>query len=344
MNKTLILPTLIAAVIGVSGLLLLLFAWHLPPFAHSQPFTENAYLRGKVTTLSPQLSGYLNEVAVVDFQEVKQGDLIARIDDQIFRQKLAQAQATLAAAQAALQVANQNVASAQAVERANQAALLSAQSTLATAQTNAERSRALTHRGVTSQQSSDQIELTLQQATGTLHQAEAQLDVQHENILSAQVQISARNADIANAEATVELARIDLSHTEIRAPADGHLGQIGARVGQYVTAGTALVSHVGRDMWVIANFKETELAGIQIGQDVQFRVDALAGQAFTGKVESFSPATASEFSVLSGSNATGNFTKIAQRLPVRISITPDQDHASQLSVGMSVEVTVNTRD
>ncbi|HEY0275489.1 MAG TPA: HlyD family secretion protein [Paenirhodobacter sp.] len=340
MNKSHILPTAIAVLIGVAGVLLLLFSWHLPPFTHNQPFTENAYLRGKVTTISPQLSGYLHDVDVIDFQLLKKGDLIARIDDRIFREKLAQTEASLAAAQAALQVAKQNVASTQAVERANQAALASAQSTLATAQTNAERSRALVHRGVTSQQTADQTELTLKQAQATVHQAEAQLDVQHENILSAQVQLLSGQANIANAAAAVELARIDLSNTEIRAPEDGRLGQVSARVGQYVTAGTALVSHVGRDIWVIANFKETELNGMQVGQSARFRVDGLAGKAFTGRVEAFSPATASEFSVLSGTNATGNFTKIAQRLPVRIAIDPGQPDADQLAPGMSVEVTV----
>ncbi|MFC3061493.1 HlyD family secretion protein [Paenirhodobacter populi] len=343
MTRSHILPTIVAVLIGLAGVLLLLFAWHLPPFAHSDPFTENAYLRGKVTTIAPQLSGYLHEVDAVDFQEVKKGDLIARIDDRIYREKLAQAEAGLAAAQAALKIAEQNIASTKAVERANQAALASAQSVLATAQTNAERSRALTHQGVTSQQTADQTELALRQAEAAVRQAEAQLDVQHEAILSAQVQLSARQADIANAAAAVELARIDLSNTEIRAPEDGRLGQVSARTGQYVTAGTALVSHVGRDLWVIANFKETELHGMEIGQKVRFRVDALAGRTFTGRVEAFSPATASEFSLLSGSNATGNFTKIAQRLPVRIAIDPDQDRIPQLAPGMSVEVTVSTQ-
>lgn len=126
MNKTHILPTTIAMAIGISGVLLVLFAWHLPPFRSAEPTTENAYIRGRVTSIAPQLSGYVSEVYVHDFQEVKQGDPIARIDDRIYRQKLAQAQAGLETARAALAVSEQNVRSAEAVRRANEAALASA--------------------------------------------------------------------------------------------------------------------------------------------------------------------------------------------------------------------------
>src|SRR5690606_32638898 len=119
-----------------------------------------------------------------------------------------------------------------------------------------------------------------------------------------------------------ELAKIDLDNAVIRAPADGRLGQISVRVGQYVTPGSALVSHIGEDVWIIANFNETGLHGMRVGETVHFTVDAMQHRAFTGKVEAFSPATASEFSLMAGTNATGNFTKVAQRLPVRISIDP----------------------
>lgn len=342
MKKTHILPTLIATIIGAAGVLLLLFAWHLPPFAPSEPTTENAYIRGKVTNIAPQLSGYLTEVKVVDFQQVAAGDVIARIDDRIYRQKLAQAEAKLAAAKAALQVAEQSVRSAEAVKRANEASRAAARSALETAQTNWDRAQALKERGVTSQSSLDQTELALQQAQATVQQAEAQLDVQKESINSARVQLSAKHADIASAAAAVELARIDLENTVIHAPVDGRLGQVSARVGQYVTPGTALVSHIGRDLWVIANFKETDLHGMRVGQHVNFTVDAMAGRAFSGRVESYSPATASEFSLLAGQNATGNFTKIAQRLPVRIAIDPGQEMGDFLSPGLSVVVEVET--
>ncbi|MBC58052.1 MAG: hemolysin secretion protein D [Confluentimicrobium sp.] len=343
MNKSLILPTLIATVIGLAGALLLMFAWHLPPFSPALPTTENAYVRGKVTSVAPQLAGYLSEVDVVDFQEVKAGDVIARIDDLIYRQKLAQAEATLASAKAAFQVAEQNVRSAEAIARADEAALRAKRSALVTARSDRTRAQALQSRGVSSETASEQAELALQQRLSEVEQAKAQLDVQHESIKSARAQVSAAQANIASAEAAVALAKIDLAHTVIHAPADGRLGQVSARVGQYVTAGTALVSHVGHDVWIIANFKETSLHGMRLGQTARFTVDALGGQAFTGKVASFSPATASEFSLLAGSNATGNFTKIAQRLPVRILIDSGQEMSEYLAPGLSVVVEVDNR-
>ena len=162
-----------------------------------------------------------------------------------------------------------------------------------------------------------------------------------EDVAGAQVGLGARKAEIASAEAAVELARIDLSNTVIRAPAAGRLGQVGVRLGQYVTAGTALVSHVSPEVWVIANFRETELHGIRVGDRATFTVDAMQHRAFTGRVEAFSPATASEFSILASSNTTGNFTKIAQRLPLRISIDPGQEMAEYLTPGLSVVVTVD---
>lgn len=343
MNKNLILPTAIATVIGIAGVLLLLFAWHLPPFSYSAPTTENAYIRGRVTSVAPQLSGYLIEVPVSDFQDVKQGDVIARIDDRPFRQKLAQAEAGLAGAHAALEVARQNEQSARASDRAAAATVETARVALATAEANTARTEELSSRGVASDTAREQSALALQQASAQLAQAEVQQEVQRESIKSAQAQILSAEAQIDNANATVELARIDVANTEIHAPADGRLGQVSARVGQYVAAGTTLVSHVGADVWVIANFMETSLHGLRPGQPVEIAVDAMDGRVFLGRVESFSPATASEFSLLAGSNATGNFTKIAQRLPVRITIDPGQEMAHYLSPGLSVVVHVDTR-
>ena len=342
MKKENLIPTVIALVIGLAGVLLLLYAWHLPPFQGSEPTTENAYVRGKITIIAPQVTGYVSAVEVSDFQAVKAGDVVARIDDRIPRQKLAQAEAQLAAARAALEVENQSVSSAEAVVRADEAGVESARSALTTAQANWERSQALRTRGVASQTTAEQSDLALQQAEAGVTQAEAQLDVQREAVKSARVALQSRQADIASAEAAVELARIELDNTVIRAPADGRLGQISVRVGQYVTPGSALVSHVGNDVWVIANFRETSLTGLRAGEVVHFTVDAMQHQGFTGRVESFSPATASEYSLLAGTNATGNFTKIVQRLPVRISIDPGQPGVENLRPGMSVVVHVDT--
>lgn len=341
MTKSHLIPTLIAVLTGIAGLLIVLFAWHLPPFQSVHPQTENAYIRGGLTTLAPQLSGYVAEVEVQDFQQVEQGQVIARIDDRQYRQKLAQAQATEAGAEAALKIQEQSVHSAQANLQSAEAALRSAQAARDTAKSTWDRASALQSRGVNSQSSADQSELALRQAEAVVTQAESAIAVARENVNGAEVGLAAKRAEIASAKAAVELAQIDLSNTVIRAPVAGKLGQVGVRIGQYVTAGSALVSHVGPKIWVIANFKETQLHGIRIGDRATFTVDAMRHRTFSGRVQAFSPATASEFSLLSSSNATGNFTKVAQRLPVRISIDPGQELAEYLEPGLSVVVTVD---
>lgn len=285
MKKTALLPTLIALILGAAGVLLLLFAWHLPPFAPATPRTENAYLRGEMTRIAPQLAGYVTAVEVRDYQEVAQGDIIAHIDDRISRQKLAQAEAQLAGARAALKVSEQNIHSAEAGARASEAALSAAGSSLDTTRSQAERAGRLLDRGVASQSASDQAENALQQAEAVRIQAAAQLEVQSEAVQSARVALDARRAEIAGAEAAVELARIELANTVIRAPADGRLGQLGVHVGQYVTPGTALVSHVGTELWIVANFRETNLVGLAPGTKTDFTVDALGGRHFEGRVD-----------------------------------------------------------
>lgn len=343
MSKKHLIPTLIALFIGAAGVLLVLFAWHLPPFKPSEPVTENAYIRGRVTSVAPQLAGYIAEVDVADFETVTKGQIIARIDDRQYRQRLAQTNAALAEAEAALKIGEQNILSAEAGVTSAKAAQSAAEATRATAEQEWDRARQLQSRGVTAQSTADQSQLSLRQAEAAVTQAESQIAVSEEAVNGARVGLAAKQADIEAAKAAVELSQIDLDNTVIHAPADGRLGQVSARIGQYVTPGTALVSHVGKDVWVIANFKETELHGMRVGNPIRFTVDAMQGRSFTGKVESFSPATASEFSLLAGSNATGNFTKIAQRLPVRIAIDPGQAHQDMLSPGLSVVVHVDTK-
>ncbi len=147
---------------------------------------------------------------------------------------------------------------------------------------------------------------------------------------------------MAGAEAQVHLAEIDLKNTRIEAPEDGRLGEVGARLGQYVAPGTQLMALVPKRTWVVANFKETQLSGMKVGQPVSFTVDALGHARLNGRIERFAPATGWEFSVLRPDNATGNFTKVAQRLPVRIAIDAGQALAEKLSPGMSVVVSIDT--
>lgn len=334
--------TIIAALIGLAGVLLVLYAWRLPPFTSTVQTTDNAYVRGQVTVISPQLAGYLVQVAVQDYQHVKAGQLLAKIDDRIFTQRLQQAKATLASQQAALRNSEQQQNSAEARIESSQAQVESAQAAVTAAEANWSRIEPLLERGVTTQSQADQARATLDQASASLHQAQAALEVSRQDLASTLVNRQSLEAAVQGAQAAVRLAEIDLQNTSIVAPEDGQLGEVGARVGQYVSAGTQLLTIVPDRIWVVANFKETQLPGMKVGQPVTFTVDALGHARLAGHIERFSPAASSEFSVIRTDNATGNFTKIAQRIPVRISIAPGQELSDRLIPGMSVVVSVDT--
>lgn len=334
--------TYLALAIGLVGIGVILYAWRLPPFASAIETTENAYVRGQVTVIAPQLAGYVAEVPVQDFATVKQGDLLLRIDDRIFAQKLEQARASLAAQRAALANSEQARAAAEARLRASEANVTSAEAALRTAEANWGRIEPLRERGVVSQTSTDQSQQALDQARAALTAAHAAVDVARQDVQTAIVNRQSLEAAVEGATAAVHLAEIDMQNTSITAPQDGRLGEVSARLGQYVSAGTQLMALVPAQTWVIANFKETQLPGMRVGQPVSFTVDALRHATLTGRIERFSPAAGSEFSVIRPDNATGNFIKIAQRVPVRIAIDPNQPLAAELAPGMSVVVSVDT--
>jgi multidrug resistance efflux pump len=334
--------TLVAVVIGLAGAALVLYAWRLPPFTSSVETTDNAYVRGQVTLISPQLNGYVAEVAVQDYQTVKAGQLLVRIDDRIYEQKLQQAKATLAAQKAALANSEQTRRSNEAKIKSSEAQVDSAKAALKAAEANWERIEPLLSRGVTTQKEADQARANLDQAKAALSQAQAAVEVTRQDLAATRVNRQSLEAAVQGAEAAVRLAEIDLQNTRIVAPQDGRLGEVGARIGQYVSAGTQLLAVVPETIWVVANFKETQLPGMKVGQPVTLKIDALEHASLIGHIERFSPAAGSEFSVLKADNATGNFTKVAQRVPVRIAIDPDQELAERLAPGMSVVVSVDT--
>jgi multidrug resistance efflux pump len=336
------IATLIALLAGVAGVILVLYAWQLPPFSGTVEYTENAYVKGQVTIVAPQLAGYISEVPVKDYMKVRKGDVLVKIDDRIFQQKVKQAEATLASNNANIDALAQKKLSAEAKVNAARAQIESAQTAMSTAQSNFDRNQSLSKQGVISKTAYEQSTSTLETARAALIQAKANLEVAEQDLDSIGVSREGYEAAVAGAQAALELARIDLANTTITAPTDGRLGEVGARVGAYVTAGTQLMAIVPEKIWVAANFKETQLAGMKVGMPVTFTVDALNHEKFTGKIESFSPAAGSEFSVLKADNATGNFTKVAQRLPVRIAIDPEQSIVDRLSPGMSVVVRIDT--
>lgn len=334
--------TAIALLVGAAGVALVLYAWQIPPFHGSVETTENAYVKGQVTIVAPQLAGYISDVPVKDFETVKKGDVLVRIDDRIYRQKVKQAEAALHANQAQIDALEQKRLSAGARVHSARAQVESAQAALHAAQANFDRNQSLSVKGVVAKSAFEQSTSALETARAALVAAQANVEVAEQDLATVAVSREGYEAAVDGARAALQLAQIDLGNTVIVAPADGRLGEVGARTGAYVTAGTQLLAVVPEKIWVAANFKETQLAGMKLGMKVTFTVDALNHEKFTGRIESFSPAAGSEFSVLKADNATGNFTKIAQRLPVRIAIDPGQGIAERLAPGMSVVVRVDT--
>ncbi|GAO79372.1 HlyD family secretion protein [Sphingopyxis sp. C-1] len=339
-TRTTVIVIIVAAVLAI---LAILYAWDLPPFAGRAERTDNAYVRGRVTIISPQVSGYVTRVPVQDFAEVKAGQILATIDDRIYRARVAQAEANVAAQQAALANSAQAQRSREVATDSQNAGIANAQAQLAKADADMRRARALVADGSISTREFDQTRAALLAAQAALQQARASRAIGTQDVRTVVVGRAGLEAAVESAKAQLRLAQIDLDNTIIRAPADGQLSEVGVRVGAYVTAGTQLLSVVPHHVWVIANFKEAQTGGMAIGQRARFSVDALGGAEMTGRIENLSPAAGSEFAVLKADNATGNFVKVAQRIAVRIKIDDKQPLARRLRPGMSVEVRIDTR-
>lgn len=337
-----VLFTVVLALAALIGVVLVLWAWKLPPFTSGVQNTDNAYVRGQVTVIAPQVTGYVTAVNVQDFQTVKQGDLIATIDDRIYRQKLEQAQAALHAAQAQLANSAQTQTSARGSVAQTEASIAGAQAAVTKAQADFDRAQTLFRGGWVAQAQVDVARSSLRAAQAQLAAARAQQGIAQTGVTTAVVGRGALEAQVESAQAAVHLAEIDLANTRIVAPRAGRLGEISVRQGQQVAVGTQLTALVPDRIWVTANFKENQLADIRPGQPATLRVDALGGRTLTGHVERIAPATGSEFSVIRPDNATGNFTKVAQRVPVRIALDPDQAGLDRLAPGMSVVAHVDT--
>ncbi len=338
-SRTAVIVMLLVALVGV---LLILWAWRLGPFATAHERTDNAYVRGQITVLAPQVSGHVAEVLVHDFQQVQAGQLLVRIDDRVYQQKVHAAEAQRAGAQAQLANFGQTQAQNQAGLSARRATLLAAQAEAQRAQADLKRAEDLAARRSVSLRERDQARATAELAHANVRKARADITIAEQTIKSTTVSRAGLQAQVQAAEAQLGLAKIDLANTEVRAPRAGQLSEVGVRLGQYVTAGSQLLFLVPDTLWVVANFKETQTAHMQVGQRARFTVDALGGAQLTGRVSEIAPATGSEFSVLRADNATGNFTKVVQRLPVRIQLDPDQELAARLRPGMSVVAEVDT--
>lgn len=326
----------------VIGVALILYAWKLPPFTPTVQQTNNAFVKGQTTIISPQVSGYVTEVAVQDFAEVKAGDLLIKIDDRTFQQQLEQAEANTEVAITSRSTNDQDTQSSQAQIEARKADLYSAKINVESAREDVNRYQGLDAIGAVSKAEVAHIKAKLAQAQASVQQAEANLQAAQQNRAKTSGTQPSLDANIKSAEAGVKQAQINLDNTIITAPESGQLSQVSVKEGQYVSAGTQLMYIVPKGIWIIANFKETQIASMAIGEPATIHVDALGGDKFTGHVSNISPATGSEFSAGAANPATGNYIKIAQRIPVRIDLDPNQPELARLRPGMSVSVDVDT--
>ena len=324
----------------VAGVLLALYAFRLPPFGLGEVYTNNAYVRGNITVVSPRVSGYVQNVLVRDFDTVKAGQPLVEIDRAPYLSKVEQAKAGILAQQAALDKTKQDRASAQSAAKAGQAAIANAQAVLDRANREWKRIKGVSNDAI-SQSSRDAAQIAVKQAEAALTQAKEQYAIAQQNILNAGV--GREGAAIDNAKAMLALAEQELGHTTVYAPADGLLGEVAVKKGQLVSAGTQLMSVVPAARWIVANIKETDMKNIRSGQQADITVDALGGAHFSGSISEIAPATASEFSIIKADSGTGNFVKIAQRIVVKIELHPGQTDLHKLAPGMSVEVRIGTR-
>jgi multidrug resistance efflux pump len=337
-----LLKSIAFGLVAVMGALIVLYSWHLPPFTTMVESTDDAQVRGQTTIIAPQVNGYVTRVLVKDFQSVRAGQPLAQIDDRIYRQRVQQAEANLANAQAQLANSTQARASRVAGLGSSEAGAAGAEAQLARARAEYQRVAELSRQGWVTRANLDTALAALRQAQAGVQQAQAGTTVATQEIRTVEVGRGGLEALVENAKAALRLAQIDLENTAIRAPQDGQVGEIGVRLGQYVTAGSQLMFLVPRITWVVANFREAQTARMASGQPVVIRVDALRGAKLTGHLERLAPAAGSEFSVIRPDNATGNFVKVAQRIAVRVVIDPGQPLSQRLRPGMSVEARVDT--
>jgi membrane fusion protein (multidrug efflux system) len=305
--------------------------------------TDDAYVKADSTIISPKVSGYIAQVLVGDNEPVKSGQLLARIDDRDFRAALGQARADVAAAGAAVRNLDAQIALQQPVIEQGTADIAAAEANLKFAQEEQARYDGLMKTGSGTVQRAQQTDAALREKTAQLQHGKSGLLAAERKVDVLTTERAKAVAQLDRARAVEQQAALNLSYTEITAPVDGTIGARSLRTGQFVQAGTQLMAVVPLDaVYVVANFKETQLTNMRNGQPVELRIDSFRGTKLKGHVDSLSPASGLEFALLPPDNATGNFTKIVQRVPVKI-VLDDHKLKGLLRPGMSAEPTVNTK-
>src|ERR1700675_1525550 len=306
--------------------------------------TDDAYVKADSITVAPKISGYLREVLVGDNERVKAGQVLVRVDERDFRVALDQAKSDVAAANAAIASKQAQLEVQQAVIDAAKATVDVDKATLTFAAQENKRYTDLASSGYGSVQNAQQAQSHIAGAQAAIQRDTANLASALKQVDLLKAEIAQATAALARAAATQSQAELNLGYTSIVAPIDGIVGNRTLRIGQFVQAGTQLMSVVPvAGAYVVANFKETQLTDVRAGQAVDIAVDMFPGQVVHGRVDSIAPASGQEFALLPPDNATGNFTKVVQRIPVKIALDPDNSSPVELRPGMSVIPTIETK-
>jgi membrane fusion protein, multidrug efflux system len=306
--------------------------------------TNDAYVRSELTRLSSRVSGEVLTVAVTDFQRVKAGDLLIRIDPADYEAQVAQSEAAVAAAQAVLDNLSNQVELQYATIAQAQAARLSAEALEVEARQEQERQQSLTQTESGTRQRFEQAVAGYAKAQADVRASRAVIAAQQHQLEVLQGTKKQRAADVEAAKATLAIAKLKLGYTQITAPFDGVVGERQVQPGDYVNIGTNLINVVPLPkVYVIANYKETQLTHVAPGQPVEITVDSFPREKLRGKVERIAPATGAQVALLPPDNATGNFTKVVQRIPVRIQFDGNQPLLTRLVPGMSVVTSIDTK-
>jgi membrane fusion protein (multidrug efflux system) len=306
--------------------------------------TDDAYVRADSTTIAPKVAGYLLEVLVKDNERIRTGQVLARIDDRDFKVALDQAAADVAAARATIASKQAQLDVQAAVINAAKATLDVDRAVVTFAGQENKRYTDLATTGYGSVQNAQQAQSRSASAEATLTRDKANLTSAEKQVDLLKAEIVQATAALSRAQAVQHQAELNLGYTTITAPLDGVVGNRTLRVGQFVQAGTQLMSVVpAAGAYVVANYKETQLTDVHEGQAVAIAVDMFPGQVVHGHVDSIAPASGQEFALLPPDNATGNFTKVVQRIPVRIALDSGSNSSVELRPGMSVIPTIETR-
>src|SRR5215472_17322550 len=308
-------------ILAAAGIIVVLFAtqWDRWVGLSTRQVTDDAYVRGDITPLSAKIEGYVKSVPVDDFQQVKAGDPLVQIEDSDYRARVAQAEADLAGAEAAIENLKAHKAAQHSQIDEAESAIAATQADVDRTKLEAKRQGALLASTFGTLQKVEQAVADEKRFEATLASNQAELESQRRQMAVLDTQESQLRAEMKAKRAQLDLANITLGYTRIVAPVDGMVGERGVRAGEYVRPGAQVISVVPLDtVWVVANYKETQLTRVAVGQRASITVDTFPGVTIWGHVDSIAPPSGSQFTLLPPDNATGNFTKVVQRIPVKI--------------------------